>query len=391
MSNRDVQEMRFACPSCGEGIDVTLKLNSGWTLKGVEMVDFEGPFTNEYPFLDLHLDFPVRSGEYVMGQTPFMVASMMIGHENYHMHNGRLDALNEIYIKNVEYKRIIRLFGKNVDLFGRLCKANFGEELNSKSPQDVNLVLYSVLAKMFFPFSMPEDSSRSTQAHYEAIVEAERVSKNGFSGFIKDITDTKFLFNIQNDCLQIYSRVLEGEVAFRPALFLDFYSSKGNENIAFRVSSKDFYEFKDLYKDISEIINRQLILVAGLNNVLKRGDHNSFNSSKKNYPKNLNKFADMAYGMKAGHLDDCWYDLLDGAIDNQLRNSIAHVKAGYDDVSQIITYFPRKEGIKQEKPEVMSLLEFLRATLISYREMHSLNHLIKCLLFSYYLHYKKSA
>ena len=74
--------------------------------------------------------------------------------------------------------------------------------------------------------------------------------------------------------------------------------------------------------------------------------------------------------------------------DNQLRNSIAHVKAEYDDVSQKLTYFPRREGIKQEKSEEMYFLDFSRKILLAYREMHKLNHLIKCLFVFYFLYVK---
>ena len=196
--------------------------------------------------------------------------------------------------------------------------------------------------------------------------------------------DSDFLKNIQHDCLEIYPKILQAELALRPALFLDFDSNYEKELVAFRVSVDEFQTYKDLYKDISEVMSRQLVLVAGINNLIQRGDHNSFKDTGKNTPKSLNKFADVPYGSKLMHIDETWYPIDEKVTDNQLRNSIAHYKAEYDEIKQVVTYYPRKEGIKQEKSESMYFIDFMRKILISYREMHSLHQLIKC-LFNYYL------
>jgi hypothetical protein len=73
--------------------------------------------------------------------------------------------------------------------------------------------------------------------------------------------------------------------------------------------------------------------------------------------------------------------MMDGAIDNHLRNAIAHYKAEYDEINQIVTYYPKREGIKQEKAEETFFLEFMRRLLVAYREMHRLHHLIKNLFY----------
>ena len=80
---------------------------------------------------------------------------------------------------------------------------------------------------------------------------------------------------------------------------------------------------------------------------------------------------------------------LSNITDNHLRNAIAHYKVEYDDVTQIITYYPKREGIKQEKKEEIYFLDFMRKLLMSYREMHKLHQLIKCLYYYYFLIYSK--
>lgn len=391
MSNRDEQPFRFACPSCGERIDVNVSEKNGFEFKGASPVDFKGPFDGTCPFLDLHIDFPVTSDKYVMGQTPFMKAIDRIGFGNYHIHNHRLNALNQLYPKTNDLKTVLRLYSKRPDLFGRLCKSKFGEELKSHEPKDMNLALYCVLAKVFSPFAMPGDNAEAVDLYMGVIMTLTESKQHEFDAFIKEIIDSGFLTNIQHDCLEIYPKILEAELAFRPALFLDFDKEYKNELVAFRVSVADFWTYKDLYKDISEVMSRQLVLIAGVNNLLLREDHNLFKDVGKGTPKDLNKFSDVPYGSKSDYLDDCWYVIDDGVMDNQLRNSIAHYKAEYDETTQLITYYPRKEGIKQEKAETLYFMDFMRKTLISYREMHRMHQLIKCLFNYYFIMYKKGA
>jgi hypothetical protein len=77
--------------------------------------------------------------------------------------------------------------------------------------------------------------------------------------------------------------------------------------------------------------------------------------------------------------------MLDDGTDNQLRNAIAHVKTDYDEVNQIITYYPRLEGMNQEKAEQITFIQFMKRLLQTYREMRRLNHLIKGLFYLQYL------
>lgn len=391
MSNRDETPMRFACVNCGEPIHIIYPRKGGIKIKGAVSLPFEGPFDGSNPFVDLHIDFPVSFEPYVMGMTAFMKGVQRIGYENYQVHNHRLNALNFLYPKVDTIKRVMRLYDKNPDLFGRLCKKEFSEELRSSEQKDLNLALYAVIAKVFFPFSMPNENAESVNIFMRVTRDLMQGKKEAFDKFIRDIISNDFLKNLQKDCLEIYPEILKYELVFRPALFLDFDQQYQNELVAFRVSTDEFLTYKDLYKDISEIMSRQMVLIAGINNIILRGDHNEFGDFGKRTPKSLNKYADVAFGQKIEFLDDCWYEIDESLYDNQLRNSIAHFKAEYDDVSQKITYYPRKEGMNQEKQETLFFMDFIRKCLLSYREMHRMHHLIKCLFNYYYIIYSEKA
>jgi len=76
MSNRAVQPFRFCCQACGSPINFTIGQNEGQgkDFTGAREIRAHGPFDDKTNFVDLHLDFPVKFGKYVMGHTPFMMA-----------------------------------------------------------------------------------------------------------------------------------------------------------------------------------------------------------------------------------------------------------------------------------------------------------------------------
>lgn len=374
------------------------------SIKGAKQAATQNFFDDETNFVDLHLDFPVRFGKYVPGMTPFMMASMRCEASNDIMFfKGKMDMLNEISEKSTEIKRILSLFrnkNRNEKLYREkiiaFLKENITDEKNiaCKKPIDQSRVLYLFLDWCFLPFNNAEEIYETVTAYTNKLISFAESKKEPFESFLNELIDTNFLNNLQDDCLQIYPKILNFELVFRPAIFLDFDNTYHDSQIAYRVSSHDFEEIKDLYKDISEVLSRQLVLIAALNNIDKRGDFNSFanksilNTTISKIPTSIHEYADVAFGSKLELLDTPWYNISKDVADNQLRNSIAHFKAEYDDITQKLTYFPKREGIKQEKSEEMYFLDFSRKILLAYREMHKLNHLIRCLYNFHYLFIK---
>lgn len=390
MSNRRIQPLRFVCEECLAPIDINVNIDQGITIEGANQIETKGPFDSKTAFVDLHLDFPVSFGKYVMGMTPFMIASQRCGHENMQIHAFRVNTMNEISERAPEIKKIIKLYRNDKEKLYRKRILSFLEtDINCKKKIDQNYALYHLLERCFSPFNEPTKNLETVEGYTQKIIWFAENKRTEFEKLLVELVDSGFLKNLQDDCLQLYPKILDFELILRPALFLDFDNTYENSRMAYRVSSHDFEEIKDLYKDISEVLSRQLVLIAAVNNLEKRGDHNSFAPVvNMKVPTSLNQYADVAFGQKLDLLDDPWHSISKEVADNQLRNSIAHFKAEYDDVSQKLTYFPRREGIKQEKSEEMYFLDFSRKILLAYREMHKLNHLIKCLFVFYFLYVK---
>lgn len=389
MSNRKHQPLQFRCQSCASPIDITMtpdfeNIGIDIQVSGANQIE-AGMFKPEVNFVDLHLDFPVAFGEYKMGHTPFMQASMRVGHQEMQMHALRVNYLNDVYENEKIIKEIFTLYSNdNKPLFKKKVLSFLNSKMECDTQLDQNRALYHAIERSFFPFSEPKKNVDNVHLITEKLMKMEDNDKSTLHAFINEIISNNFLKNIQTDCLEIYPRIIDIELMLRPALFLDYDDNYDGNKVPFRVSAHEFVEVKDLYKDISEIISRALVLVAGINNIIQRNSHDTF-LTEKNSPKDLNKYADYPLGRKLDYIDDSWYPLDNDVLDNHLRNSVAHYKAEYDEVTQAITYYPKREGMKQEKPENMCFLDFSRRILLAFRELHRLNHLTKCLFVYYYL------
>jgi hypothetical protein len=314
-----------------------------------------------------------------------MLAMERIGHEAMQIHATRVNYLTEVYAASSDIKAIFTLYskGKN-DLFREKVWAFLGNKIPCDSQLDINRALYFAIEKAFFPFAEPGKNLNAVQTITRLQMRLAKRDKGALDPFRAEVVDSGFLRNAQLDCLEVYPRIIDLELMLRPALFLDFDRSNSGRVVPYRVSAHEFNDAKDLFKDIAEIMSRLLVLVAGLNNLNRRGAHNSF-ASAQGAPSTLQEYANFPLGRKLQQIDNSWYHINTSAIDNRLRNSIAHYKAEYDEVTQELVYYPKQEGLEQATPFSMYFLGFSRKVLEAFRELHRLNHLTKCLFVYYYL------
>lgn len=398
MSNRDIQPFQFACPQCEQRITFTIGCEKGDLEGATDVLDFEAPFKGENPFVDLHLDFPVYFGKYVLGMTTFFRVIGEIGQDAFAHLAFRLDLLNKLHPLKKELESVITQYKKgDINNFSRACQKLPGVNLKSHKRQDVFAALYSATSFMSSPFTIHEQNEELANGFSRLYIFLHETYQVKTLDFIDEIINNRFLTNLHHDCLTLYPKIVNMDLPLRPALFYDYVDEKKYTAVPARVSTDHFDSCNNYYKDLAEVFSRQLTLLAGLNNLFKRGDHNEFEPSLKITRKqgvrkelaSLNKFADVDLGSKIQFIDNCFYSIDMKAIDNRLRNGIAHYKYEYNESTQIITYYPTKEGMEREKGEDISFMKFLRKTLLLFREVHSLNHLIKATLYYSVLILKK--
>ena len=210
----------------------------------------------------------------------------------------------------------------------------------------------SSLFEIIEPFNSQESTSASIDLFLTKIKELSKTSNSTLKLFTDEISESKFIEYSINDAVKIYQKILSKEVIFRPSLFLDHVDNPKDNKVPFLLSTKDFGYVSDIFKDISEVLSRQLVIVAGLNNLLKRNDHNKFKvtlsaKNKRLEPQSLKEYADLDFGRKLSFIDSSWFSISSDIADNQLRNSTAHYKWEYDPSSQVIKYYPKKEGLNR--------------------------------------------
>ncbi|ODR97236.1 hypothetical protein AUC70_13370 [Methyloceanibacter stevinii] len=411
MSNREFQPLRITCRGCGSTLELDFRLRTKqgldnlalaqilkgnlqfnffdhveMTLRGAVQVQTE-PFENDMDFADLHLDFPVSFEPYVMGETPYLRATRQFGVESVQRHSRRLDILNEQY-KN--YKKVSKLIGMflkgHYGPFRELARKTFKVPPASKKLEDLNSALYTILDAHVLPFTFPANSAAIVNQYSSLLVDLIENKRDATLAFLDRLVESSFLDNSQRDCLRIYEPVFLAEMPLRPAMLLDFDPTYVEGQIPMRVSTNEFEGYREVYKDMAELLSRLLVLVAGINNLIHRGDHNSFlkgaylaPNGKDFAPKDLDAFANLPLARKPDFLDDCWFTVDPIAHDNRLRNAIAHNKIEYDEVAQTITYYPKMEGMEREAKSEIQLIDYMRRMLALFREIHRLHHLMKCL------------
>lgn len=414
MSNRDIQPLKFACRKCGSLIGLNFKVkganrldnkaleailagkspkevrvNEGvsYEITGATEVPVEHTFDVALDFVDLHLDFPVVFGEYIMGRTPYLEAVARAGHKKSEFHRFRLEIINSQYKKYSQVTKLIEMYSKGFyGPFRKAARKRFKIDVQSSKMEDINAALYTIVSKYVLPFTLPDDSSVIVHEYTGTVIGLVEKNKSAMASFLQEIFDTKFLSNLQRDCLKVYKPIFDAELPLRSALFFDIDQTYAACTVPMRVSSQEFEVYREVYKDMVEVLNRQLVLVAGINNLLKREDHNAFakgarvtKKGKELAPSSLNKYADISLGNKLLDLDEPWYSIDPVALDNELRNAIAHNKTDYNDITQLITYYPKLEGMEREKKVEIQLLDYMWRMLSLFREVHRLHHLVKCL------------
>lgn len=389
MSNRDVQPFQFACPKCENTISFTVGTENP-ELKGAEL-QTKNEFGIENPFVDLHLDFPVEFGKYERGNTAFMKVTRELGHQKYMMLNSRLDAMNYIYKHRDALHRIITQYKQgNYNSFSSLISQipNL-KKPRTKKIQDILAALYTSTSVMSFPFTIHAHNAEISEKMPEILRFIDEQHHKPLNDFLEQIIGNGYLRSLHLDCLSLYPKMIDFELPARPALYYDYDKTKDLSSIPARVSTSEFDDCNNFYKDLSEVFSRQLVIIAGLNNLLKRGDHNIFDDScrlnkKKDIIKgfsSLNEYANVDLGTKMSGLQHCFYNVDMDALDNKLRNGIAHYKYEYKESTQVITYFYSKEGMERTKFNELTFMSFMRKLLLLFREVHSINHIIKSLYF----------
>lgn len=376
LSNRAEQELSLSCKECGAISLFKISKNKDFSMEGVKK-----SVGNPLYHMDLHLDFPVFESEEHPLISPFLMAHAMGGQFNVSKHAHDTHLLNEISDNITDVKNTLGFFlRKKYKVFSRKTASYLKLDNVELDELQSEIRLFKYLFELIEPLNSLEKTNSAIDDFLLVIKDLSKNNNSELKSFTTELNNSKFIKNSIDDTVKIYQKILTKEVIFRPSLFLDSIDSNYSK-LPFLLSTKDFEYVSDLFKDISEVLSRQLVVVAGVNNLIKRKNHNSFEpvlsaKNKKLEPNSLKNYADLDFGKKLSFIDSSWFTISKDIADNQLRNSTAHYKWSYDPSTQIITYFPKKEGLERQVSLDLSLIDYCKKVIDSFRVLHELNFLL---------------
>ncbi|PHI38354.1 hypothetical protein CBQ28_04545 [Pseudoalteromonas sp. GCY] len=377
LSNRSEQELNLSCKECG-----ALSTFNISEMQELSMIGVKESIKDPGYHIDLHLDFPVFEHDTHPLISPFIMSHMLGGEMGTSKHAHDMALLNSISNNIVDIKNSLGFYlKKKYKPFSRKVSSYLNIEEKSLDSIQAEALLFKYLFEIIEPFNSQKSTNTSIDLFIDKINEIEKASSTALKSFTNEISSSKFTEYSINDAVKIYRKLLSKEVIFRPSLFLDHVDHHEDKKLPFLLSTKDFEYVSDLFKDISEVLSRQFVIVAGINNLLKRNDHNIFEvtlSAKNKHlePKSLKDYADLDFGRKLSFIDSPWLKISSDIADNQLRNSTAHYKWEYDPSTQLIKYYPKKEGLNRVESKEILLIDYCKKVIESFRVFHEINYLL---------------
>ncbi|MFQ2225688.1 hypothetical protein ACK32Z_02095 [Aeromonas hydrophila] len=378
LSNKNEQALSLSCKECG-----SISMFNISEMKNLSMTGVKSSQKKPSYHMDLHLDFPVFEHESHPILSPFIMSHLMGGDSSTAKHAYNTSLLNDISNDIVDIKNTLGFYlKKKYKPFSRKVSSYLDIEEVELDANKAEMLLFRYLFEIIEPFNSQENVNDSIDIFSKEINGLSNSESAALKAFTDEVGDSMFIVHSINDAVKIYQKMLSKEVVFRPSLFLDNIDGYEGNKVPFLLSTKDFEYIGDLFKDISEVLSRQLVIVAGLNNLIKRGDHNKFkvtlpNSKNKSLePKSLKQYADLDFGKKMDFIDSSWFAISNDIADNQLRNSTAHFKWEYDPSTQIIKYYPKKEGLNRVVSKELFLIDYCKKIIESFRVFHQLNYLL---------------
>ncbi|MEM8142334.1 hypothetical protein Q4R50_21175, partial [Morganella morganii] len=126
--------------------------------------------------------------------------------------------------------------------------------------QDVLSALYSATSVMSFPFTIYAHNAEISEKMPELLHRIQQSHRKQLNDFLDNIIGSGFLKSLHFDCLSLYPKMLDFELPSRPALYYDYDETVDLSMIPARVSTAEFEDCNNFYKDLSEVFSRQLII-----------------------------------------------------------------------------------------------------------------------------------
>jgi hypothetical protein len=302
---------------------------------------------------------PWEGDDFVWSPPPFFQSFWGMGHENYEVFKSKtltfLARSKELWPK---VRRINELWnaGQTQYLASEIHKYLPQKQFPMNNDVEMLRGVHQINLLFFSPVQDDDYLTRATKSLMPAILNTAKQYPEGFLDLLHHFVPSDLLKHYEN---KIFLRMQSFVDLFRsviPAFAQRFYSQPvGPEK---GMTTAGFDELKHYYADTYETLTEVMPLVIAFNNLKYRGDYKVMKALRRDVI-TFEDFLHRSKGERVQYLDGAEFfdSLLYPALDNKLRNAIAHNSYTYDRVAQDVTYYPSgKTGEGDERH--LSLLQF---------------------------------
>lgn len=403
LSNKNTpQVFGFCCPHCSGilSIEIDPIRSTNRILKNVTAVGRKNKDIFNVKSIRLHLDFPALLTNGWSPFTPFNIACLGLK-EGYNIEHFKVvtSELN-FYSEHILVLQSLFNFYKNSKIkelyhtSRTLLREDFDIVIGVDSDyidsisvidyitsRDVDIIFYKTLFGISIALNkgMKPDHDIKELSSYLSGLKKEKLCE--FHSYLSNNRHLKDSIKTTN---KIYSNIYSNEEFFRPSIFLSDYSSTNykKEKSPLRLVSEKVEVILNIYKDLTEVISKQYILIVGLRNIEESDNYDTF---KINYVRtrkgkvsinNIAEFSELDLGMKARFMKGSYFEKDLKIISNKIRNSIAHNNWEYNELSQEVLFRFNKginDAPKEKDFECKTILEINSEIINLFRLMHKLN------------------
>lgn len=355
----------FCCPECGVHIhgfrkitaDDSLNLNNARIINTVaEDMSYYADFSVELPHVKItkyeSLDKILENGF-----SPFMMVSQLYGDEYQNKLIPRVQRF--LWFRDNTWKILLPLY----DLYFNNKIELTQEHFLQLSPRFVVKHKLDALMALHQSTVLGLNSILDDDALTRFMDITPQIMMPDVFLKIDALTDVlggeAYFTSISKRIINVYSRWIDGFEKYIPAVMLSMggASEKFDKDV-FGIATTSFEDMKSFYADSYELILDFVDIAIGLNNIVVRGDYNSFCTNDDNSKNKIANFAEYKSKVKSRRLEYLVDDEPFSAripLKRNVRNAIAHFNYEFNASSQKIVF--RDEHKNKENSVELFLID----------------------------------
>jgi len=380
------QEVRFECIGCKTAIGGTLQIDYEKieaSFKAINCIEVKGDYLSggDY-FVEYSFDRPVArpSSQPHHPLTPYIrqfpeteLARHLITRACWSQSISDSDWYNFRSFNNAYIRQ-------NYATFRKIAGIYLTKKYPMKKRVDLQQAFYLLHYIFLTPYILIEENHNLVLQMANYVCRKNEPFVSQIQEFVDYIFHNNYLQAWQRDIVEILNSFADNRDWLAP-LAIHLMTSKASGDYWLPIGH--YPAAKQFYTNTFEVLGRLLMAIIGLNNIEYRGSFKAMPSNMPKYVKSWDDFIEVPSGIKLRFCQEnaFWFPVYSNAFNHRLRNGINHEKAYLDETSQVISYFPDKQG---KQCLQIKYYDFVVHTIRAFWALFDMHQLVKILLVRYF-------